>query len=308
MVRAPGLDAATVTFPLVPRRRLVGVAYGALRSARRGSGSDVAGSRPYRSGDDVDRIDWAGSAKLSSARGIDEFVVRELYAEEAPRVLVFADRRPSLALYPPPFPWLRKSEALEHAAALIARSALAARGLPGYLDYADGEPHWHSPRGGRHARGTGARPFSALEGSMAAGLEYLSQLRPAPAVGTFLFVLSDFLAPPPESAWFDASERGWDIVPVVIQDPVWERSFPDVGGLVVPLADAASGATRLVRLTVREARARREANERRYVELLAGFARLDLEPLELAVSDAAAVASVFLHWADGRQAERGRRW
>ena len=33
------------TFPLVERRRLVGLAFGALHSARRGTGSDVAGSR-----------------------------------------------------------------------------------------------------------------------------------------------------------------------------------------------------------------------------------------------------------------------
>ena len=30
---------------------------------------------------------------------------------------------------------------------------------------------------------------------------------------------------------------GWDVVPVVVQDPVWERSFPDVGGVTLPLAD-----------------------------------------------------------------------
>ena len=80
--------ATDLTFPLVPRRRLIGLAFGAVTSVRRGTGSDVASSRPYQPGDDVDTIDWAASARLSYARGTDEFVVRERYAEEAPRVVI----------------------------------------------------------------------------------------------------------------------------------------------------------------------------------------------------------------------------
>ena len=70
-----------LTFPLVPRRRVHGVSFGTMRSLRRGSGTDVAGSRPYRPGDDMDAIDWAASARLSTAKGRDEFVdvCREAY-------------------------------------------------------------------------------------------------------------------------------------------------------------------------------------------------------------------------------------
>src|SRR5207244_9340735 len=82
-----------------------------MHSARRGRGSDVAGSRPYVPGDDVKAIDWGASARLSSARGDDAFVVRERYAEEAPRVVVVCDRRPAMRLFPPGLPWLRKAEA-----------------------------------------------------------------------------------------------------------------------------------------------------------------------------------------------------
>ena len=118
-----------VTFPLIPRRRVLGLPFGGLHSARRGVGSDVAGSRPYEPGDDMDRIDWNASARLSLARGSDEFVVREHYAEEAPRVVVLCDRRPSMALFPERWPWLRKPEAIRHAVQLIGDSAVAARGL-----------------------------------------------------------------------------------------------------------------------------------------------------------------------------------
>ena len=48
----------TATFPLIPRRRVLGLPFGGLHSLRRGLGSDVAGSRPYQPGDDIDKIDW----------------------------------------------------------------------------------------------------------------------------------------------------------------------------------------------------------------------------------------------------------
>jgi len=59
-------------FPLIPRRRVIGLAFGGVRSVRRGIGSDVASTREYRPGDDVGWMDWAASAKLSAARGDDE--------------------------------------------------------------------------------------------------------------------------------------------------------------------------------------------------------------------------------------------
>ncbi|MES1248926.1 MAG: DUF58 domain-containing protein, partial [Actinomycetota bacterium] len=74
------------TFPLVPRRRSAGLPFGDLPSRRRGQGSDIIGTRPYRPGDAVSSIDWLASARLSSATGGDEFVVREHAADEAARV------------------------------------------------------------------------------------------------------------------------------------------------------------------------------------------------------------------------------
>ena len=57
--------------------------------------------------------------------------------------------------------------------------------------------------------------------------------------GSFVFVLSDFLDAPSRETWLTAVEHLWDVVPVVIQDPTWEQSFPDVSGIVVPLRDRA---------------------------------------------------------------------
>src|SRR5881392_689068 len=102
---------ATV-FPLVPRRRVVGLAFGGVRSVRRGVGSDVASTREYRPGDDVGWMDWAASARLSAARGSDEFIVRERFADEAPRVVVLLDHRPSMSIESSPLRALDKPRAL----------------------------------------------------------------------------------------------------------------------------------------------------------------------------------------------------
>jgi len=95
---------ARLTFPLVPRRRVIGLSFGTMRSLRRGTGTDVAGSRPYRPGDDMDAIDWAASARISTARGSDEFIVRERFAEESPKVVIVCDRRPEMSYFSPSLP------------------------------------------------------------------------------------------------------------------------------------------------------------------------------------------------------------
>ena len=69
-------------------------------------------------------IDWAASARLSAARGADEFVVREFFAEQAPRVVVVCDRRPRSGSTAP------RSVARQAAAAtaeIVARRARRAR-------------------------------------------------------------------------------------------------------------------------------------------------------------------------------------
>ena len=296
-------------FTLVPRRRLVGLSFGGMHSARRGVGTDVAGSRPYVPGDDVDAIDWGASAKLSSARGTDEFIVRESYAEEAPRVVVVRDLRPAMALYEPPLPWLSKRRAMELAARLVIDSAIASRGYLGYLDVAGEEPLWAPPRSQRDLPELREeRPFTAPPGSLERALAHLHGHRRALPAGTFVFVFSDYLDPPSEPAWLTALEHRWDVVPVVIQDPVWEQSFPDVAGVVVPLADPESGRVSLVRLSRREVEDRRAANEARRTALLARFDALDVQPVLVSSTDANELLSAFVEWAEWRRTLKTRPW
>jgi hypothetical protein len=199
---------------------------------------------------------------------------------------------------------------------VIVRSALAARSDVGSLDFAGaagaaGEPYWLAP-GGRgeqwliERRQEPATGFDAPDDGVAQSLAFLVRARSDLPPGSFVFVLSDFLVPPPDAAWLDAVAQRWDVVPVVIQDPVWEQSFPDAGSVVLPVAAAAGGPVRLVRLSRRDARARRADHEARLERLLAGLTALSLDPVLLGSARPEEVEDAFLAWAELRAAER--RW
>jgi uncharacterized protein (DUF58 family) len=298
-------------FPLVPRRRLVGLPFGDLASRRRGHGSDVIGTRPYEIGDPVSTIDWFASARLSSASGRDEFIVRDHGADEAPRVVVVCDRRPAMGIYDASLPWLSKPRVLAEVTTALVTSAMAARADVASLDFGDGDAYWLPP--GRRdvpwivqERQATAR-FDAPDDNLVEACSFLGRLHSDLRTGTFVFVVSDFLAPPPPETWLDATARGWDVVPVIVQDPVWEQSFPDVGGVAVPIRDAAGGSVDLVRLSRREARKQRQRNEARLQRLRDELVSLDLEPVVLGTSDPFDVDRAFVEWAELRRLSRWAR-
>jgi len=289
----------------VPRWRPAGSPFGSLRASRRGLGSSVAGSRPYRPGDSLASIDWKSSARLSSARTEPEFIVREHFADEAPRVVMVSDRRASMSLYPGP--WLSKPDALAAIWRLVSSTALGELGLVGYLDA--GEPTWVPPGGGMRvdgvARHVADAPFSG--GSIDDAFLHLEGMRRSLPPGTFVFVCSDFLAPPEPAWWARALAYRWDVVPVILQDSVWEQSFPQVERLVVPICDE-NGHVRHIRLRHGEAKERRLANERRFDSLRTEFRQLGLEPV---VIDSAAendVLGALTDWGETRLAVRRGEW
>jgi uncharacterized protein (DUF58 family) len=300
-------------FPLVPRHRLIGLAFGAVESVRRGRGSDVAGSRLYRSGDPVQAIDWKASARLSTARGSDEFVVLERHAEEAPRVAVLVDRRPEMALYPPDSPWLCKPAAVATAVDMIVASTRAAHGLLGYLDLAGGsDEHFWLPRSQADAAEVASRldaaPFDAPADGVYRGLEQLGRLRRDLPAGSFVFVVSDFLEPPPPEAWSRAQARRWELVPVVVQDPTWEQDFPAIASVVTPLVDPLRGRVSYVRLSRAEVEARGAANRARRARLLAELESRELVPVLIDSDDPDAIMRRFVEWSERHGSSRGRVW
>lgn len=268
------------TFPLVPRRRFAGQAGGIRRSLRRGDGDEIVGSRPYRPGDPVSSIDWAASARLSSARNTDEFVVQEYFAAERPRVAIAVDPRAAMTLYEAPFPWLDKAAAVRETTELIGRSARAAG-----IDVLES-----------------GRPSHDLGPS----LRLLTRQRARLPTGSFVFVVSDFLGDLDARHWIRLRARAWDVTPVVVQDPTWEQSFPPVSGIPVPLAAADGGDVREAWLSRAEVRRYREAHEDRLRSLLDGFRRLGLDPVVIGSADPDVVLGAFLDWATRRRRLRRR--
>jgi uncharacterized protein (DUF58 family) len=280
-----------------------------MKSLRRGSGTDVAGSRPYRPGDDMDSIDWAASARLSTARGTDEFVVRERFAEEAPKVVIVCDRRPEMACYGQPLPWLDKPRAMRTVVELVLASAGAAGGYVGYLDYADGEPHWRQPKGERKLIELRDERLWSMEYGgppdwLERSFDHLASHTRAVTPGTFVFVISDFIPQPSPDLWLIALEHRWDVVPIVVQDPTWEQAFPDVEGIVVPLRDARTGRVSSARLRRAEVAERREQNQERITTLLETFRFLDIDPILVSSSDRSEILAEFLVWTDMRRTRR----
>ena len=71
---------------------------------------------------------------------------------------------------------------------------------------------------------------SSLDGCLLALIRHASSF---PA-GTFVFVVSDFIDAVSPGIWLKLRALRWDVTPVVVQDPTWEQSFPDVGGVLLP--------------------------------------------------------------------------
>jgi hypothetical protein len=192
---------------------------------------------------------------------------------------------------------------------LILASAGAAGGFVGYLDYADGDPHWRQPKGERKLIELRDERLWSLEYGgppdwFERSIDHLAAHPRAVSPGTFVFVLSDFLPGSSNDVWLAAIEHRWDIVPVVIQDPTWEQSFPEVSGIVVPLREPRSGRLAPVRLRRKEASARKVLNEERMDALLETFRFLDIDPIVVSSNDRSAILEQFLVWTDLRRTRR----
>jgi hypothetical protein len=96
-------------------------------------------------------------------------------------------------------------------------------------------------------------------------------------------------------------------VPVLIQDPVWEQSFPAVGGIGLPIAEPRTGVVTLVRLSRRQSANRADANERRLARTLADFQSVGLQPVVLGTSDTDHIDTAFSDWAEQRRSSAWAR-
>jgi uncharacterized protein DUF58 len=262
---AAGSLSGDPVVPLVPRRRIAGLPLGDTRSVRRGGPFDLIGTRRYRPGDDPRWIDRHSSARLSSVSDQEELIVREHHAEERLSVALAVDQSPTMGLHPPGLPWLHKPFAVAELDHVVGASAQRNRSQFVHLT-----------------------SLPVDEPPLSLG------------IGSIVFFVSDFLAFPPDEAWEDTFARAWDVVPVVVQDPTWEQSFPDISGICIPLADP-NGKLQPTFLTRRESARRRDENEARHASIVARLEDLGLEPVLLGTSDPDAVLEALLAWAAMRR-------
>ena len=304
------------TFPLVPRRRLdrPAVRRPAEPPPRARQRRDRhAAVRAGRSGLDDRLVRDARASRRRRAR--DEFVVREHAADEAPRVVLVADRRPAMGLYPVAAPVAREAARRSpRRSQSIVASAAAARADVAALDFADGEPCWLPPRAprpavaGRRARPAPRRSTRRRTRSQRA-FAFLGRRRARPAgrhASSSSSRTSSRRRPPRRGS--TRVGHGWDVVPVVIQDPVWEQSFPRRRGRRGPgRRPARRRVDALVRLSGREARAAARATTRSGYARAARRARVARPRAgrRSASSDPSTIDSAFLAWAEER---RRRRW
>ncbi len=292
-------------FPLIPRRRLLGLPFGDRRSLRRGTGSEVVGSRAYRRGDPIASIDWPASARLSALRGQDEFIVRQYVAEEAPSVVLVIDRRPSMALYDGTLPFLHKpvrgaagGRGDRRVGGRRPRADRPGRGLERPAAAAGPVPH-------RAPAGAAARRRGAVRGARATAWPTPWPCSPGAAPS----------CPPGRScSWSPTS---------------WPRSRRPPGGACAASAGTSSrsscrtrrssraspccrasscrtstptgGRVLQVRLRRREAEARRREHEERHAALLERMLRAGADPVLLSSEEPFHVDQAFAAWADRRR-------
>jgi uncharacterized protein (DUF58 family) len=236
------IPAAVRRLEITARRQLSGTLAGEYRSHFRGRGMEFAEIRPYQVGDDPRQLDWNLTARCGTPQ------VR-IYQEERSRTLtLLADV--SLSCTP------AKRLLLARCAALLAFAAVQNRDRVALIAFSDRTEELIPPGSGRnHA----LRILSTLLGlsPKGEGTDLNSPLDAALALNRrpgMLILLSDFHAPLPDELLRCALARH-DLLALVLRD-YRERQWPGSGLTLV--ADAESGARRLVDLGSRAARASME--------------------------------------------------
>jgi uncharacterized protein (DUF58 family) len=274
---------------LEPRIRVVGAMLGHAPSRRRGRSTDVVGARPYVPGDDIRSIDWAASARISAASGLEQLVVREFHSEEAPTVAVAIDGSPSMQRFAPPLPWLHKPAAVATCVRTLALAAAAGRSQLGVLDARS----WLAPRHRLPHDVAAATANGTL--SLDDAFDALDAQAHVLPPGTFVFHISDFPQPPRPAVLEAFAELEWQLVPVVVRDPLWEQSYPVVtAGVTIPVA----GDDLPRRLSRGQAEALRETHETDTRLLLDGLQRAGFPAALIGSATPTDVVASFAAWSE----------
>jgi uncharacterized protein (DUF58 family) len=208
-------------------RRLDGYFFGDYTGVFYGPSLDLAEVREYQPGDEVRRIDWNVTARMS------RLFVRQYREERELTAWLLVDLSPSMRFGTRR--QLKRDTAIEFAgvAGYIVTRHGDKVGLLGF----PGRGVFVPPRGGRthalriiHALEQAGSDERAGQGmDLAASLQRLGRLLRRRSL---VFLVSDFLGPEGWEAPLRELARRHDVIAVWIQDPA-ERELPDVGGLFV---------------------------------------------------------------------------
>ncbi len=293
-----------LTFPLIPRKRISGRGIGEYPGQHRGQGHDFIDKRQYQSSDSMRLIDWKETAKRSAQQGSFAPFVRQFRQDEIMRAVIVVDRSPRMSWYSKP--WLSKHQVIVSAGQLIVDSLKKHHGLVGYLDYANGaqnsDPFWRPPKKEIEANRVRNRnltygKFTAPENNISIALEWLLDAKDQVPPESFVFLLSDFLAMP-EYALLIAATASWDIVPVIIQDPTLEASFPVWRGRIpVYLPQVfGDGQRQTGFIAAGEAKRKMHEHQFRLKKIIELFERLQVHPITLFTADPEQIYESFLGW------------
>ena len=310
------MSVRDAVFPLVPRRRLMGLAFGTTPGGRRGVGSDVAGSRPYVRGDSMDAIDWSASARrLGGAGHRRVHRPRALRRRRAPRR---DGRRPA-------------SGDGAHVARTspgcgrTRRFARRRRWSPTASPRRAGSSGTSTSRRARTRRSGGRRPRAGSPGRSGSGTcstprtgrrRTTSRSRSSSSRGTaarfpggsFLFVLSDFLAQPARGTSGSASSSTGG---TSSRSSCRTRSGSRASRRSTASSSRSPARTGACGSCACRAASRRSAAARtsqRRDALLDEFAGLGIEPVLLSSADHEHVLAALMEWAANREFEHGRGW
>ena len=228
-----------VTLPLVPRGRLVGLSFGTIElPAGDGLGCRRVAPVPGRRQPAHDRL--GGFGPPLNGRERDEFIVRERFAEEAPAWSSSPTGGRRWRSSSPRCPGSTRRRRCADGRAHSSRARQAVGGFVGYVDFAEGEAYWLPPQGGRRLwelreERLPSDLFAAPGGSVADAVLHLIEHGKAVTPGSFVFCLSDFSDPPPWTFGSRRSSAASTSCPSSSRDPMWEQSFPDVAGIVLPM-------------------------------------------------------------------------
>lgn len=295
-----------LTFPLSPRKRVFGHLFGDAKGVRRGKGIEPIGVR-QTDNPDPKHIDWNKMARMDPDDA-DPYV-REQIRTESIGAVIIVDRMITMAdpVGDNPLGLLEKHTAATAAGIQIVESARKKRGAVGYRDFSHGTLYHKVANGKTDFRKVIDKylpheHFRAMPGQLAAHLADLRTLR-----GAFVFVLSDFLDETllNSDIWEHITQSGYDPVPVLIQDPVWEQTFPDeAAGLILPFRNPLTGREEERRYSRSGARQQRTQNESRIAYIRETFINAGLDWVEISTTDPVKINTAFKTWSAGRKVRR----